>query len=105
MGQTVFLNFSTVPVVSLNSVYSLFPRQKQETQQVLNFVLNDVSLPYMKLNTVSTSSTLKVLQFSFNGYQCVKNISKCSFLLIDNNFNVLVPISMQLAFPEESNVF
>lgn len=65
----MFLIFSTVPVVSLNSVYSLFPRQKQETQQVLNFLLNDVSLPYMKLNTVSTSSTLKVLQFSFNGYQ------------------------------------
>lgn len=94
----MFLIFSTVPVVSLNSVYSLFPRQKQETQQVLNFLLNDV-------NMVSTSSTLKVLQFSFNGYQCVKNISKCSFLLIDNNFNVLVPISMQLAFPEEPNVF
>lgn len=58
----MFLIFSTVPVVSLNSVYSLFPRQKQETQQVLNFLLNDV-------NMVSTSSTLKVLQFSFNGYQ------------------------------------
>ena len=57
MGQPVFLIFSAVPVVSFNSIHSPIQRQKQESHQVLNFVLNDVSLPYVKLNTVSTTST------------------------------------------------